>query len=394
MYVGGGEVIALEYSKYLKKTNQTFKLFCLKGSYIEEECIKFSLEHIAVEKKYASLIFVRTRYCAELADILNNNFSSDFITILSITFRDLYNTILLLPFLKNNIRICHYILHPDDFKYGLSLRFFTRGTQKKINLDILNILNSNSCLILPNKNAGKYLLPYKNVYVPFIADRFTFEKSGIKKNVINGKLKIITISRFVGFKISSVIGMVLHVLKNNNLTLHIVGYGNWHILVKIFAFLFPDKILLEGKCSKDELLIKIKESDILYAQGTTILLGVSLGKPVLISHYSKWFDWMIGRIGSVGWYDFENLYDFGDYRIKNFCLKKHSFDFFLNNDSIVSALKNSENNDVLLEKLSAENVFGLLNSIVLGPSNSQNFKFTKLLYPPLIKKVLYKFKKW
>lgn len=391
-YVGGGEVIALEYAKYLKIKGYLYKLLCLKGSFLEKSALNENLEVIAVDSKFSSLVFSKVSLHLELASLIESQTSNNSFSILTITFRDLYNTLCILPYLKKEIRICHYILHPEDFKYGLSLRILYRKAHLDFNNNLLKILNQHSCLVLPNPNAKGVIEKYNNKYIPFCIENVDFEENANNRTIDFNRIKVITISRFVDFKIASVIGIMIYTVFHKNINLTVIGYGNWYLLVLIVSFLAPKRINLIGKCSKTDLINKIHQNDILYAQGTTLLLGVSLGLPSLISHYSRYYDWIFGKIGSVGWYNEENKYDFGDYRIKNFNNKIHGLNRYLNENEIKKVLNKNMANKI--NELSKNVVFKNLSDIMGGSTNSHTLSNKKLPKPAFIKTLLYQWKKW
>ena len=394
LYVGGGEAIALEYSKYLKYKGYSYKLLCLKGSFIEKSAIDEKLEFIAVDSKFSSLIFSSTNVHLELASLIEKQIFNNSFSILTITFRDLYNTLSILPYLKKEIRICHYILHPEDFKYGLSFRILKRKFHLDFNNNLLKILNQHSYLVLPNPNAKGIIENYNNKYIPFCIESIDIKQNTENRNIDFERINVITISRFVDFKIASVIGIMIYSVFRKNISLTVIGYGKWYLLVLLVSLLAPRRINLIGKCSKADLIQRINENDILYAQGTTLLLGISLGLPSLISHYSRFYDWIFGKIGSVGWYMEENKYDFGDYRIKYFNKEIHGLKNFLNKDEIKKAKEKSKLNPSFLNELSKEIVFDNLSEILSGPPNSNTFVNIKLPKPSFIKTLLYQWKKW
>jgi hypothetical protein len=185
---------------------------------------------------------------------------------------------------------------------------------------------------------------------------------------------------------------MLHTVSHKNIKLTVVGYGRWYFLVYLISFLSKKRIKLVGKCSKLELNNLIKRNDVLYAQGTTLLLGIALGKPCLISHYSRWYDWIFGRFGSVGWYKQENKFDYGDYRIKNFNYKFHSFSNYLDKNIISNEKRSIQAS--FLNELNSDNVFDKLILILLKPTSAQFLNNIQLPKPLLIKSYLYKWKKW
>jgi hypothetical protein len=392
LYIGGGEVIALDFAKYLKKVGIPNKLLCIKDSFIEKYALENELDYLSFDNKYTSLIFCNKESYIEISNIIKKEINSDFYSFLTITFRDLYNTISFLPYLQNDIRITHYVLHPEDYMYGLSLKLFNRKKHINFNLNLLNLLNDYSSIVLPNPNAWVNSFKYKNPYVPFYIENINdFNNVVFNENEINN-INVITISRFVEFKISSIIGIMLHTVSHKNIKLTVVGYGRWYFLVYLISFLSKKRIKLVGKCSKLELNNLIKRNDVLYAQGTTLLLGIALGKPCLISHYSRWYDWIFGRFGSVGWYKQENKFDYGDYRIKNFNYKFHSFSNYLDKNIISNEKRSIQAS--FLNELNSDNVFDKLILILLKPTSAQFLNNIQLPKPLLIKSYLYKWKKW
>jgi hypothetical protein len=70
LYIGGGEVIALDFAKYLKKVGIPNKLLCIKDSFIEKYALENELDYLSFDNKYTSLIFCNKESYIEISNII------------------------------------------------------------------------------------------------------------------------------------------------------------------------------------------------------------------------------------------------------------------------------------------------------------------------------------
>ena len=91
------------------------------------------------------------------------------------------------------------------------------------------------------------------------------------------------------------------VKNNKNYELTIIGYGRFKLFIQIYKLLYPKRVILLDKVNPKKLHKYITESDVGVAQGTSILQMTSAGLPTVISPYSKWYDFIIGRKNILFW---------------------------------------------------------------------------------------------
>ena len=203
--------------------------------------------------------------------------------------RDFYNLCKILRFMKVlNFKCLHLIHHPEDSYYLDNWNFLSNDIKNK-NEKNLKYLNSFNSILFNNDLKKKNLIGEENSnneYINLPASSATFQEN---KNALEEKIKIICISRFVIFKVGSVIKLLHHVKNNINLELTIVGYGKFGYLIRFWIFLLgiSKQVKLLGKIEPNSLEKIIKKHDIGYAQGMALMEIVRNGIPCIIAPYSK-----------------------------------------------------------------------------------------------------------
>ena len=155
-------------------------------------------------------------------------------------------------------------------------------------------MDSSNLNIYPNKNAqiksiGKDM--NDNDYYPFPIDVEKNTNLSYKKSF--EKINLLTISRFVSFKISTTISLIKLVRKNNKFNLTIVGYGPWKFLIKLYLFFFKcDRVKIYPKQKLEDLKQFILNCDI-DLTGHYHSSNCQHSKPVIVAPYSKWYDFYL-----------------------------------------------------------------------------------------------------
>lgn len=300
-YLGGGETLLLRFGRYISK-NMSVGIITSKNSYISNN-IDFNCELLEVEK-YDYYYMHKN----EKVDYLNHlkTFLSQFddLKLVTFCFRDLYTLI----DLSMDIRFTpfHLLLHPLDHLYvGQSLfdkikqkisdkQKFSKKNILKLNKNIINNLNENGLLISMNANISKrvhvdYSIKIQHtIALPVFEDSLKVE---IKK--CNNK-NILWIGRLVDFKLPAIFAMIDFLNKNSEYTFNIIGYGAEE---KVQAYILHkkndklmDQVKFLGKVEHKDLKEKIKEFDIGYAMGTSIVELSSVGLPTIVATASPNFE--------------------------------------------------------------------------------------------------------
>lgn len=377
-YVGGGEVLITHFASYLKKNNVDYVIITTINSYILEESLKKKFNHLLWPTKSLGYLFANSSEKINIECFFKKNFSIDD-CFLTCNMRELYSFIELRKRLNtiNKIQFKNIILHPEEYKYGASYSF-KKSSIENFNKSLLKQLDDLEINIYPNENArlksiGPYTKGYGLNYIPFPSFDILKPLNTRKENNIN-TVNILTVSRFVPFKISSILELIKVVKKNKNYHLTIIGYGTFKFLIKLYILGYGKRIRLLDKVNPEKLLKYIRESDIGVGQGTTILQMISNGLPTIISPYSRWYDFLLGKeTFSFGVFTTENL-EFGD-QISDEFLKKVKF-----KNSIETLLGNYDfyldQTYEVAKHLRSEKIFGQLVETILNSNiDIENHRF-------------------
>jgi hypothetical protein len=144
---------------------------------------------------------------------------------------------------------------------------------------------------------------------------YTDQPHAVNLPAVGEEIRMLCISRFVRFKVSTVLSSIKN-LPSENASLAIIGYGPWNYLVKAYVFYYGKlkgkKIVLHGKKDPEELHKYILDAHIGIAQGTTILQFAKYGIPVIIAPYSKWYDFLFKEVKFAGIFGESDQIEFGD----------------------------------------------------------------------------------
>lgn len=329
-FVGGGETIMCNYCDYLNSQNEKFIFICKKNSYIDKYCSNRNYKVIYWPFDYDEFNKINRedhnkfeKFTKELNKIFQSH-NSNFITN---NLRDFYNLCKILRFMKVlNFKCLHLIHHPEDSYYLDNWNFLSNDIKNK-NEKNLKYLNSFNSILFNNDLCKKNLIgeeDSKNEYINLPASSATFHEN---KNGIEEKIKIICISRFVIFKVGSVIKLLHHVKNNSNLELTIVGYGKFGYLIRFWIFLLgiSKQVKLLGKIEPNSLEKIIKKHDIGYAQGMALMEIVRNGIPCIIAPYSKIIEIFLNNEKTGGIFGEDKPW-LGDYSRGQDYLYESSFD--------------------------------------------------------------------
>jgi hypothetical protein len=216
------------------------------------------------------------------------------------------------------------------------------------------------------------------------SENITINKSINTDKVVN----IVCISRFVEFKIGSILAIVKIARKNKKYHLDIIGYGWWKFVLDMYIFIFNMKnINIYTNIKPDDLGLIIKKSEIGYAQGTSILEISKYGLPVIIAPYSKLKDIFVSGFRCMGVFGQKDDLNFGD------TTSNTEFDLY----SIESCINNIVDDYQYYCSLSKQHTKKFLSEIIYDQMieviyaskfNNKNLDF-KLIKPPILKRIKY-----
>ncbi len=300
-YLGGGETLLLRLGMYLSKS-LPIAVITSKNSYISKN-INFDCKLFEVDSYdyYYMSNKQRIDYLYNIKNYLNS-FSD--LKIISFCFRDLYSVVEL----SRNLSITpfHLLLHPLDHLYlGQSVfdkikqkisnkQSFSKQNILKTNKKIIENLNNNGLLISMNNNITQRIHDDFNIEVKHTIALPVFEDflELNEKNISNKN--IVWIGRLVDFKLPAIFAMIDFLHMNSEYTLNIIGYGEKdkveQYINKKNNHKLSSQIKYLGKIEHKDLQKKIKEFDIGYAMGTSIIELSSIGLPTIVATASPNFE--------------------------------------------------------------------------------------------------------
>ncbi len=320
--------------------------------------------------------------------------------IFTFCMRDLHNLLYIFSRLKNiKTSFAHGIYHQDDVYYlsSLSLR-----PKKIINFNkrLADKLFEKNAITFMNQHGLSNTLSSEILNIKNLEKKATFIPIPIpidgeihpKKYKGDGKIKIISISRFATFKVGAVLGIMRAIKNKKNIQLTIIGQGPWSSYLYLWIALNRAKnIKIISGVMPDGLGAYIDDCDIGYAQGTSILEIAKRGLPVIIAPYSKLSDVLNKNFETLGVFgEVRGEYAFGDV----LDLKSHK------TIDIYKCIEKIQDNHIKYAKLSSEYLMEfssqkLFKEIINLVENSQfhghDQFFEKISPPPLkvwIKKII------
>lgn len=326
-YIGGGEVYVIAFAKYLKNNSIEYNLICSKNSFISAKAEEKKLNYLIWPSKQLSINYASKSQKSSFNFFFKNlNLKSNDI-ILACNMRELYTSIHFLK--KNFFQIRTIILHPEEYKYLASGSIYKSKYYNR-NRFLLKLLDSHKLVVYPNKNTRNISLACDedclNIF-PFPVANSNYDS--LPSNLQTDTVKIIIISRFVSFKISTILSLIKTVHNNSNYELTIIGYGPWKFLLKVYLYIYnTNRIITINKLQPEELRNYILKSNIGVAQGTSILQIIKFNRPVIIAPYSKWYSFLFESVKSPGIFGIENKINWGDiyWNLEN---EKYTFEFLI-----------------------------------------------------------------
>lgn len=319
-YIGGGEVIFSSFAKWLKKNNTHFSLFCSDDSFIKHDANENNLnfEVISVNQRYHDIIKSSVRFRKD---------HTDAIYYVVANLRDFYT---LISSLRNEkiteVKVLYLMYHPDDVSYLSVWSLCFSKWIKAINLKNYEILAHSSALVFPSLPRNQVAKITQN---PTIIGLPGKEILQIKKQKIDTDfIRIAAVCRFVHFKTGSLISLLKTLKQFPNIQLDIFGYGRTEVILKFWIYIYglETRVKLVGKVDHKDLSQLLSSYDILYAQGTTLLECISVGRPTIIQNYSGILDMLFpktmcgGIVGDTEFHLGENK-NYLEYDFPN-CLNK------------------------------------------------------------------------
>lgn len=316
-YIGGGETLTIRFTEYLHNNKIDYCLISFgENSYIGENAARNGFNCIFWPNNESSVSYMGKTEKDELLRWATEKFD-DFSTIklFSFCFRDLYNSLYIFSRLNDKqITFATGIYHPEDIYY---LSSFSVNKKKIIefNRNLAKEMNKKNGVLFINKNAelmtlGELSFPNTN----YISIPITLSNSLPKRKIDLKNIKIICISRFVSFKIGSIMGIIRFVKENRCYELHLVGYGIFKFIIDYYIKLHSLKnIIMYQKVDPEKLNSIIDNTDIGYAQGTSILEIAKRGLPVIIAPYSRLLDIFTKSYNCAGIFGESGYINYGDY---------------------------------------------------------------------------------
>jgi len=307
-YIGGGELLLVRLAQHLKKIGENYQILGFKNSWIEGQASSLSLRFVRWPSGCDSVNYMRQSEKSSLIQDIENIYARETdVRIFVFCMRDAHNSLYIASKLRSKKIILSYgLYHPEDALYLATLSLNSRELIKTNRQVIRAFLSNDSMLFtsppgfkfsLTNHDQEKYLNQAKFISLPIEISPLPLKKT---PNA-NDEFRIICISRFVEFKVASILAIMKAVHKQEELSLTIVGYGFWEFILRIWMFQKkPKNISLIGAIDPDELDAVIDTHDIGYAQGTSILEIAKRGLPVLVAPYSRISDVFGGSVGTLG----------------------------------------------------------------------------------------------
>lgn len=390
-YIGGGEVLAMRFAEFLQKNSIDYVLFSFddKNCYIKNQAILKQLNLILWPSTNDSVAYMNSREKTEALSKIEQLFPREKLYIFTFCFRDLYNSLYFFSRLKHKrIQYSTGIYHPEDIFYLSSLSF----NKKRIidfNRSLAYELAKKNAIVFANETArvttyDSQTYPAGGSIIPIPIDINGPVQA--KQSLNQDKIRIVSISRFVEFKIGAVFAIVKFIRRNPNIHLDLIGYGSFEILLRAYIAIYNIKnITLHGKVEPAELYKIINQASIGYAQGTSIMEIAKYGIPVVIAPYSRIKDIFNHNFKCMGIFGEKDNLNYGD-------IKDDGSDSFVSlNETIFKVIGNyslyatkSVNH---LRNFASDKIFSDIASLVKSSDYRQEIAFDPIS-PPYIKRIL------
>lgn len=300
-YLGGGETLLVRYALYLQNNKISFKIFCLKHSFIYNELIKqgIDIEKIYILDQNPDFYYLTSYKKALFIEKLSNHIKNEKKQLRFLTFclRDLYTITELVKSYPNS-SITHLVLHVNDYLYlGQSLwDKFLYKRKRIVHYSNVKIIEFNKRLLkfIHNRNG---LISMAQIINDFWAKEFALQVSqdkiiplpsfqDLNLDARNESLnkKIIWIGRIVDFKIPSLLAMI-DFIATSDYKLTIIGKGEIDVVKK---YILDNKIDMSKFCFLGEVDYSnlgsiISQHSIGYAMGTSLIELAKYKIPVIVA---------------------------------------------------------------------------------------------------------------
>jgi hypothetical protein len=389
-YVGGGETILVRYAEYLKRNNVDYSILCaFESSWIESNVRAKKLNHIRWPLKNDSLIYFPDKIL-HVRSYLESKLKSDtVINLFTFCMRDYVNSVLVFRESRLKINLFHGLYHPQDYEYLSSLSFDKSTYHKYFQSVIYDLYLKSSILFLNSRTAeeavGDNLIDHQPIVrcIP-INQEIDITYSG----KFPPNKNIVCISRFVSFKVGSIVAFLRLARLDPEVKCTLIGHGPYEWLIKLLVRLWSIKNLtIYTEVGPDDLHTLVLENDIGYAQGTSILEIAKYGIPVIIAPYSKLDDVFNKNFSTFGIFGFvEDRLELGDlYAFQGapkFSLAETVQE--ISNNYLKYQLGTIES----VKKFEATHIFGKITEDILNSSSPVKQLLPIQVKPPLVKRVI------
>lgn len=311
-YLGGGEVIAVKLTQYLKFSGKNTILACSHESYIQRN--SNNLDKIIIPSAISLIYGKEQLYFFD--ELVAECRKFEEVNLICLNMRELYNAIIIVQRFKlTHVKLFFYVLHPGEPDYLCS---FSWNKIRKIekNRAIISQLSNAGAVAFCSINAVRHS-NIKNLNgavcgLPFDDSQVisNFSMTGNKKS--NSKYHLM-ISRVVWAKLGSCLTFLLLARKMKSDKFGLIGYGPLMPILKMLSRLFKVKnIVFHGKLYGNSLLQEVNKSDIGYAQGMSMFEFISKYKHVICMQYSDPIKFMRNPWKCYGNFDRLSYNNYGD----------------------------------------------------------------------------------
>lgn len=330
-YLGGGETLCVRLFRYLYESNVSVAVFCSEDSYISNELA--GLPNIHEYGGSFSFGYMSQHQQSMLDSWLSANGFTEESQFVTFCFRDLY---LLIESASRagwkRIKITHLYLHPLDHLFlcqslsdkALSVLGFEQKyslmRNVQANISVVKEICRTKSQIVMNQNVFDRIsfdcgvdMPHDSIIpLPCEVNPKAFVRNKSKSQFGSRSLRLVWLGRIVDFKIPALLAMIDYIATKRDVTLDIVGYGETKVIKRyINKRGVGDRVALIGKIEPSLLKDKLKNYDIGYAMGTSIIELTNCGLPVLVALASPDNKVLKGDV-CAGLFHHQNLGNVGD----------------------------------------------------------------------------------
>ena len=315
-YLGGGETLALKLCEKLANYDD-IAMITSEGSFISQN-IKLGCRILELPSYsyYYMNLKEREQYLKDITSFVK--VFGD-LKIITFCFKDLYPVVDLSKTIK--FTPFHLVLHPLDHLYVAQslldkarLRLLKTAKYSKAgivsaNKYILHELNEKDSLVSMNTNTTNRIYQDYSIRVKHTIALPVFNEYPIVKNKNVTTKKIVWVGRLVDFKLPAVFAMIDFLNTCSSYTLSIIGAGD---SIKVLNYikgkknpLLTKQVRLLGEVPHNNLQEQLKNFNIGYAMGTSIVEICSLGIPTIVATASPHFEKFTGALCSGMCYELD-----------------------------------------------------------------------------------------